>query len=128
MGPDAYVLVLSRLAHFTMEGAEFDSSARDPPPSCHPGTRLTILKSITDWIGSKERSYGSLWLNGPAGVGKSAIMQTLAENLSSLALLARCYFSQEQITAIIQASYFRHFLTSWLLNLLHISDTLRKKW
>ncbi|KAF5360999.1 hypothetical protein D9756_004606 [Leucocoprinus leucothites] len=70
------------LAEHTIPGAEFDSYERDPPPQCHPGTRLDILESIQPWSHDIERQHRILWLHGPAGVGKSAIMQTLAEGQS----------------------------------------------
>lgn len=74
--------VLQWLSRYTMSGAEFDSSTRDPPPRCHPGTRIEILETIHHWIADTQRVCHLLWLNGPAGVGKSAIIQTLAEELS----------------------------------------------
>ena len=50
-----------------------DSSARYPPPLCHPNTCQKVLKIITDWI---DR-HCIMWLNGHAGAGKSAIAQTI---------------------------------------------------
>ncbi|KAF5360553.1 hypothetical protein D9756_004609 [Leucocoprinus leucothites] len=70
------------LEEHTIPGAEFDSYERDPPPRCHPGTRLDILESIQPWSHDIEHQHRILWLHGPAGVGKSAIMQTLAEGQS----------------------------------------------
>lgn len=80
------------LAKYTIPGAEFDSSARDPPPRCYPGTRIAIIEKIRHWIDDRERLYHLLWLNGPAGVGKSAIVQTLAEELSSTPKLGATVF------------------------------------
>ncbi|KAF9441206.1 hypothetical protein P691DRAFT_813428 [Macrolepiota fuliginosa MF-IS2] len=65
--------VLKWLGKRVMPGAEFDSSERDPPPRCHPGTRISI---------NPNRSKNLLWLHGLAGVGKSAIIQSLAESES----------------------------------------------
>ncbi|PPQ88925.1 hypothetical protein CVT25_009223, partial [Psilocybe cyanescens] len=66
----------------------FDSSARFPPAKCHPGTREKALKTITDWIMAPAPDYSVVWLYGPAGSGKSAIAQSIAE------LLWRLYQSQ----------------------------------
>ncbi|KAJ3573289.1 hypothetical protein NP233_g2536 [Leucocoprinus birnbaumii] len=66
---------LQWLTEFTMSGAEFDSSIRDPPPRCHPGTRIPILSDIS-----------------PAGVGKTAIVQSLAEELSTTSKLDATLF------------------------------------
>ncbi|KAF9445647.1 hypothetical protein P691DRAFT_784929 [Macrolepiota fuliginosa MF-IS2] len=65
------------LSEHIIIGAEFDSS--DHRPSCHPETRLNISRNIQAWMHNLARKYKILWLNGPAGVGKSAILQTIAE-------------------------------------------------
>ncbi|KAF9445649.1 hypothetical protein P691DRAFT_795362 [Macrolepiota fuliginosa MF-IS2] len=65
------------LAEHVMVGAEFDSS--DHRPSCHSETRRDISHSIQSWMHNLARKYKILWLHGPAGVGKSAILQTIAE-------------------------------------------------
>lgn len=58
-------------------GARHDSSDRDPPPRCHPGTRTRILQDFDDRI--RDKTTRVIWFHGPAGSGKSAIMQSLAE-------------------------------------------------
>ncbi|KAF9444723.1 hypothetical protein P691DRAFT_796267 [Macrolepiota fuliginosa MF-IS2] len=65
-------------------GAEFNSAARDPPPKCHPDTRTQIRADLQNHINDSARL---IWIHGPAGVGKSAIMQTLAETVSTCATL-----------------------------------------
>lgn len=71
-----------------------DSSARDPP-RCFPGTREEHIRNITgwgagDWEGHQARL---LWLQGPAGVGKSALAQTCAERIGDR-LGASFFFSR----------------------------------
>jgi len=56
-----------------------DSAERDPPPRCHPGTREKAIKDIVCWIQESSPSSTVLWVNGRAGVGKSALMQMIAE-------------------------------------------------
>ncbi|KAF9441132.1 hypothetical protein P691DRAFT_715326 [Macrolepiota fuliginosa MF-IS2] len=78
-----------------MRGAKFDSSDRDPPPRCHPGTRTTISSKIYDWLKNPRPEKKLLWLRGLAGVGKSAIIQTVAEKLSDQERLgASLFFSR----------------------------------
>ncbi|KAF9443199.1 hypothetical protein P691DRAFT_646398, partial [Macrolepiota fuliginosa MF-IS2] len=72
-----------KLAEYTIPGAAFDDSDRDPPPRCHPGTRLAILQRAQDFFVDPHREKKMFWIVGPAGVGKSAIMQSLAETVSS---------------------------------------------
>ncbi|KXN87612.1 hypothetical protein AN958_08393 [Leucoagaricus sp. SymC.cos] len=73
---------IERLADHSIPGVEHDSSERDPPPQCHPGTRLDICGQAQLWFHDPKRKESLLWVHGPAGVGKSAIMQTLAQEES----------------------------------------------
>jgi len=56
-----------------------DSAERDPPPRCHPGTREKTTEDIVRWIEEPNPSSTVLWVSGRAGVGKSALMQRIAE-------------------------------------------------
>ena len=56
-----------------------DSSERYPAPQCHPETRILVRTLIIRWIQDINPICFVLWLYGPAGAGKSAIMQSLAE-------------------------------------------------
>ena len=71
-------------------GAMRDSSERDPPPRCHPGTREKATEDIVRWIEEPNASSSVLWVNGRAGVGKSALMQKLAERAG--AYYGGCFF------------------------------------
>ena len=64
-------------------GAIHDSAERCPPPSCHPGTRNAVRQIILDWIRRDSWDSSFFWLYGPAGAGKTAILQAIAEFLSS---------------------------------------------
>ena len=69
-----------------------DSLARYPPPLCHPQTREKVLKIISDWIDDSYPRQRVIWLNGPAGAGKSAIAQTIAERYKDNRLAASFFF------------------------------------
>jgi hypothetical protein len=71
---------MMKLLEKTIPGAGFDSSARDPPPRCHPGTRLTILEHCLYFIANCNGVKKMRWVVGAAGVGKSALMQNVAES------------------------------------------------
>jgi hypothetical protein len=79
-----------KAAHVTIE-AEFDSSDRENAPKCHPGTRSRFLDELKARIHSGGRIT---WLYGPAGVGKTAIMQTLAETLAPSVICLSFFFSR----------------------------------
>ncbi|KAF8669590.1 hypothetical protein AX14_006020 [Amanita brunnescens Koide BX004] len=84
-----------RLQKFISEDAFYDSKARYPPPRCYPGTRVEVLKIITDWIDNPDPRKQILWLNAPAGAGKSAISQTIAEHCKDTQLAASFFFQRD---------------------------------
>ncbi|KAF7763851.1 hypothetical protein Agabi119p4_8388 [Agaricus bisporus var. burnettii] len=71
---------MEKLLENTISGAASDSSARDPPPRCHPGTRLAILERCLHFIANCNDNKKIRWVVGSAGVGKSAILQNVAES------------------------------------------------
>ena len=73
-----------------------NSEERFDPPKYHPNTRVAILNKIMKWIKREEdRDAFILWLYGPAGAGKSAIAQTIAEMCEEeMILLASFFFSR----------------------------------
>ena len=73
-------------------GAFHNSDERYDPPKCHPHTRRAVLKKIMDWVKDANKVALFLWLYGPAGSGKSAIAQTIAELLEKAGLLAAAFF------------------------------------
>jgi hypothetical protein len=73
-------------------GAFHNSEERYDPPKCHPHTRKAVLKMIMDWVKDANKVALFLWLYGPAGAGKSAIAQTIAELLEKAGLLAAAFF------------------------------------
>ena len=69
-----------------------DSGERFDPPKCHPNTRVAVLGDIMQWIQAIEELEDILWLYGPAGAGKSAIAQTIAEMCAKLGLIVASFF------------------------------------
>jgi hypothetical protein len=59
---------------------------------CRVGTREGVIGRIVDWTATKGPEARMLWLNGPAGVGKTAIAKTVAERLSKQNKLAATFF------------------------------------
>jgi len=80
------------LHQYIAPGAFHNSDERYDPPKCHPHTRKAVLKKIMDWVKDPNKVALFLWLYGPAGAGKSAIAQTIAELLEELGLLAAAFF------------------------------------
>ncbi|KAJ7693038.1 hypothetical protein B0H17DRAFT_1060623 [Mycena rosella] len=74
--------------------ALYNSAERPPEPSCHPGTRNSVLDGLHEWA-LKARPEGSLlWLHGSAGAGKSAIAQTFAADCHERGVLGASFFFQ----------------------------------
>ncbi|KAJ7248315.1 hypothetical protein C8J57DRAFT_1189539 [Mycena rebaudengoi] len=73
--------------------AMHDSADTYPQPRCHPGRREEMLHNLWDWATkSTIDAWPVLWLYGPAGAGKSAIMRTLSERLADAGLLGGSFF------------------------------------
>jgi hypothetical protein len=81
---------IQALSQAISHGAMRDSADRDPPPRCHPGTREKATEDIVRWIEEPNPSSTVLWVNGRAGVGKSALMQKIAE--LGLVYFGGCFF------------------------------------
>ncbi|KAJ7658155.1 hypothetical protein DFH06DRAFT_1196200 [Mycena polygramma] len=71
--------------------AFFNSEKRFPPPQCHPNTRTAVQDTIQSWAGA-ARAPRVMWLHGPAGGGKSAIAQTMAERWTEAECLGAAFF------------------------------------
>jgi hypothetical protein len=84
---------MEKLLQETIIGAEFDSSARDPPPRCHPGTRLAIIQRCLDFILQCHDEEKLRWVVGPAGVGKSAVLQMVTETAPDNVIFASIFLS-----------------------------------
>ena len=80
------------LRQYIAPGAFHNSEERYDPPKCHPHTRRAVLEKIMDCVKDENKVELMLWLYGPAGAGKSAIAQTIAELLEEAGLLAAAFF------------------------------------
>ncbi|KAJ7861497.1 hypothetical protein B0H13DRAFT_2568072, partial [Mycena leptocephala] len=80
------------LHHVVALEALYNSAASFPQPKCHPKTRAAILDDLYSWAIASESASSICWLYGPAGAGKSAIMQTLCRRLDRSDRLAGSYF------------------------------------
>ncbi|KIM37588.1 hypothetical protein M413DRAFT_30784 [Hebeloma cylindrosporum] len=80
----------------TATNAFHNSYERFDPPKCHPNTRMAILEKIMKWIQWEEDLDAFImWVYGPAGAGKSAIAQTIAEMCEEqMIMLASFFFSR----------------------------------
>ena len=84
------------LQRATATAAFHNSEERFDAPKCHPNTRVAVLENIMKWIKREEdQDTFIMWLYGPAGAGKSAIAETIAEMCErEMILLASFFFSR----------------------------------
>jgi len=72
-----------------VDDAAYDRSNRTGPVArCYPGTREGVITKIVQSAGDRP----ICWLSGPAGSGKSAISQTIAERYAAKKRLAASFF------------------------------------
>ncbi len=90
-------------------GAGYDSGRSNAPDRCFEGTRVVILKNIRDWLDQPisgipvEPIY---WVNGLAGIGKSTIARTVAEDEDHRKCLGASFFFSRQEKDLSDAKFF----------------------
>ena len=72
---------IQALNQFISHGALHDSAARYPPPRCLPGTRKKEEADIMRWIDESNSCSAVFLIQGRRGVGKTALLQSIAERL-----------------------------------------------
>ncbi|KAM6513282.1 hypothetical protein FALCPG4_015725 [Fusarium falciforme] len=71
--------------------ASFDSRAEEHNPICLHGTRVDLLRQISEWA-DDPRAEAIFWLNGMAGTGKSTISRTVARSFATTGCLGASFF------------------------------------
>ncbi|KAF8192297.1 hypothetical protein K438DRAFT_1935123 [Mycena galopus ATCC 62051] len=77
--------------HASLE-ALYNSADSFPQPRCHPETRTKMLDALYRWTTTSGSRPSVHWLHGPAGAGKSAIMQMLCQRLQDARQLGGSFF------------------------------------
>ncbi|KAF9526683.1 hypothetical protein CPB83DRAFT_857616 [Crepidotus variabilis] len=72
--------------------ALLDSNERYTAPRCAEETRISAVQTLLNWAERVGLPSKLGWLRGPAGAGKSAIAQTLAETCERKGLLGAAFF------------------------------------
>ncbi|KAJ8078043.1 hypothetical protein PM082_000247 [Marasmius tenuissimus] len=60
--------------------------------NCLPGTRVEAIRNVYEWRTSEEQDHPICWLSGAAGVGKSAIAMTVAQDCEKEGALVSSFF------------------------------------
>ncbi|KAG2136205.1 hypothetical protein BD769DRAFT_404560 [Suillus cothurnatus] len=88
---DAAWKSLCKVVHYS---AIFDSEIRQPHSRCMENTRVVLRKTLRQVLDQHDRT--NIWLNGLAGVGKTSIAFTVAEEMKSIKRLAASFFFSRQ--------------------------------
>ena len=97
---------LNKIPH--ARGAGYDSLRSNAPSRCFRGTRTAILQKIRDWLDrpiSDTTVEPIYWVNGLAGIGKSTIAHTIAEDTRP-GPLGASFFSSRQDDELSRATLF----------------------
>ena len=78
--------VATQALHDCVESSESD------PVRCHPDIRVAILADLEEWAAGPTYDYSMRRVSGSAGVGKTTILRTTAENLGIRNLLLASFF------------------------------------
>jgi hypothetical protein len=60
------------------------------------GTRIAILTDMSDWANDGAQELTTLWVNGMAGTGKTAIASTFARKMEDQGILGSAFFVDRQ--------------------------------
>ncbi|KIK06024.1 hypothetical protein K443DRAFT_307344 [Laccaria amethystina LaAM-08-1] len=59
---------------------------------CDHGTRPEVIAQIEQWLDGSDKRAAICWIRGPAGYGKSAVAQTIAERYAKEGRLLGSFF------------------------------------
>lgn len=93
--------------------AAFNSPGKDNDPICLPGTRLSVLARIRNWVDGDEAAH-IFWLHGLAGTGKSTIARTIARQLYDKGCWMASFFFARNDEKTGRANRFVSTITSQL--------------
>ncbi|KDR84242.1 hypothetical protein GALMADRAFT_1340475 [Galerina marginata CBS 339.88] len=94
------------LEKYVTPGALHNSGEVSEQPKCHPGTRVAILEYLEAWGRALTYIYPIVWLHGPAGSGKSAILRTIAQIFFEQGLLLASFFFFRSATGRNSSDHF----------------------
>ncbi|KAJ8089321.1 hypothetical protein PM082_014569 [Marasmius tenuissimus] len=87
------------LADHIAPTALHSSDTRNARTACLEGTRVGIVDKLTTWVEDPSKKHRVCWVTGGAGVGKSAIAQTICETLRRKSQLAASFFFSRNDTS-----------------------------
>ncbi|KAJ8089273.1 hypothetical protein PM082_014521 [Marasmius tenuissimus] len=83
---------IKKLAGHVAPTALHSSSSRNARTGCLEGTRVGLVERLSRWVEDPSKKDRVCWVQGGAGVGKSAVAQTICENYRRKSRLAASFF------------------------------------
>ncbi|RXW15851.1 hypothetical protein EST38_g10009 [Candolleomyces aberdarensis] len=86
---------VEKLREHIAAGALHNSDERCDAPKCHPETRVAVQDEVVGWIcdgDSDDEPKEIMWVTGPAGSGKTAIMGSVADTCQRKGILGATHF------------------------------------
>ncbi|KAJ2936219.1 hypothetical protein H1R20_g875, partial [Candolleomyces eurysporus] len=86
---------IEKLREHIAAGALHNSAERCDAPKCHPETRVAAQDEVVSWIcdgDSDDDRKEIMWVTGPAGSGKTAIMGSVADTCQGKGTLGATHF------------------------------------
>ncbi|KAL0057182.1 hypothetical protein AAF712_016185, partial [Marasmius tenuissimus] len=80
------------LSDYIAPTALHSSDSRNARTACLEGTRVAAIEELSRWVEDSSKKNCVCWVFGGAGVGKSAISQTICEDLRRKSQLAASFF------------------------------------
>lgn len=91
-----------------------NAAERVDAPKCHEETRKAVQANIFGWISSQDgegQPMQMMWLTGPAGAGKTAIIGSVSDALERTGQLAASFYFASYMNAVDVTSK-RRFVTT----------------
>ncbi|KAJ2913641.1 hypothetical protein MD484_g6780, partial [Candolleomyces efflorescens] len=86
---------IEKLREHVAAGALHNSAERCDAPKCHPETRVAVQDEVVSWIrdgDADEEPKKIMWVTGPAGAGKTAIIGSVAATCQGKGILGAAHF------------------------------------
>ncbi|RXW15849.1 hypothetical protein EST38_g10005 [Candolleomyces aberdarensis] len=86
---------IEKLREHIAAGALHNSAERYDAPKCLPETRVAVQDEVVSWIcdaDSDNEPKDIMWVTGPAGSGKTAIMGSVADTCQGKGILGATHF------------------------------------
>ncbi|RXW14353.1 hypothetical protein EST38_g11500 [Candolleomyces aberdarensis] len=86
---------IEKLREHIAAGAFHNSDERCDAPKCHPETRVAVQDEVVGWICDRDSDGDPkeiMWVTGPAGSGKTAIMGSVADTCQRKGILGATHF------------------------------------